>query len=170
MMKRAFLWLGAVAALASFAANVFVAQPAMALDFALPPAPALERPIVDQTGTLSTAEIDKLSEEIAAFRQAKDVQIGVLMIPTIGIRSLEDYSLSVARAWGIGDKQRDSGVLLVIAKDDRKLRIEVGSGQEGGLTDARAGRIIRNVIAPEFAKENWAAGISAGVAEIAAAI
>ena len=108
----------------------------------VPAAPPLERPIIDQTESLANEDIDRIAQLINAERQKKSFQIGVLMIPTLGSDdSLEEYSLKVARQWGIGDKKKSNGVLLLIAKNDRKMRIEVGNGMEGSLTDARASQI-----------------------------
>ena len=133
----------------------------------IPAAPPLDRPIVDQTKTLSDGDIARISNLINAERQKKSFQIGVLMIPTLGSDdSLEEYSLKVARQWGIGDKKKSNGVLLIIAKNDRKMRIEVGNGMEGSLTDARASQIIRNTIAPKFRSGDYAGGVEAGVKRI----
>ena len=133
----------------------------------IPAAPPLDRPIVDQTKTLSDGDIARISNLINAERQKKSFQIGVLMIPTLGSDdSLEEYSLKVARQWGIGDKKKSNGVLLLIAKNDRKMRIEVGNGMEGSLTDARASQIIRNTIAPKFRSGDYAGGVEAGVKRI----
>lgn len=133
----------------------------------VPAAPPLERPIIDQTESLANEDIDRITQLINAERQKKSFQIGVLMIPTLGSDdSLEEYSLKVARQWGIGDKKKSNGVLLLIAKNDRKMRIEVGNGMEGSLTDARASQIIRNTIAPKFRSGDYAGGVEAGVKRI----
>ncbi len=133
----------------------------------VPAAPPLERPIIDQTESLANEDIDRIAQLINAERQKKSFQIGVLMIPTLGSDdSLEEYSLKVARQWGIGDKKKSNGVLLLIAKNDRKMRIEVGNGMEGSLTDARASQIIRNTIAPKFRSGDYAGGVEAGVKRI----
>ena len=133
----------------------------------VPAAPPLERPIIDQTESLANEDIDRIAQLINAERQKKSFQIGVLMIPTLGSDdSLEEYSLKVARQWGIGDKKKSNGVLLLIAKKDRKMRIEVGNGIEGSLTDARASQIIRNTIAPKFRSGDYAGGVEAGVKRI----
>ena len=133
----------------------------------IPAAPPLDRPIVDQTKTLSNEDIARISNLIKAERQKKSFQIGVLMIDTLGNDdSLEEYSLKVARQWGIGDKKQSNGALLFIAKNDRKMRIEVGNGMEGSLTDARASQIIRNTIAPKFRSGDYAGGVEAGVKRI----
>ena len=133
----------------------------------VPAAPPLERPIIDQTESLANEDIDRIAQLINAERQKKSFQIGVLMIPTLGSDdSLEEYSLKVARQWGIGDKKKSNGVLLLIAKNDRKMRIEVGNGMESSLTDARASQIIRNTIAPKFRSGDYAGGVEAGVKRI----
>ena len=133
----------------------------------VPAAPPLERPIIDQTESLANEDIDRIAQLINAERQKKSFQIGVLMIPTLGSDdSLEEYSLKVARQWGVGDKKKSNGVLLLIAKNDRKMRIEVGNGMEGSLTDALASQIIRNTIAPKFRSGDYAGGVEAGVKRI----
>lgn len=133
----------------------------------IPAAPPLDRPIVDQTKTLSNEDVSRISNLIKVERQKKSLQIGVLMIDTLGNDdSLEEYSLKVARQWGIGDKKQSNGALLFIAKNDRKMRIEVGNGMEGSLTDARASQIIRNTIAPKFRSGDYAGGVEAGVKRI----
>lgn len=137
-----------------------------------PKAPTLDVPIVDQTGTLTAGQIQQLADTIiATSRKEKSYQIGILIIPTLGNDEyLEGYSLKVARDWGIGEKDTSNGVLLLIAKDDRKLRIEVGRGLEGDLTDVRANRIIRNVITPKFKEGKYFEGISEGVNSIQLAV
>ena len=133
----------------------------------VPAAPPLERPIIDQTESLANEDIDRIAQLINAERQKKSFQIGVLMFSTLGSDdSLEEYSLKVARQWGVGDKKKSNGVLLLIAKNDRKMRIEVGNGMEGSLTDARASQIIRNTIAPKFRSGDYAGGVEAGVKRI----
>lgn len=133
----------------------------------VPAAPPLERPIIDQTESLANEDIDRIAQLINAERQKKSFQIGVLMISTLGSDdSLEEYSLKVARQWGVGDKKKSNGVLLLIAKNDRKMRIEVGNGMEGSLTDALASQIIRNTIAPKFRSGDYAGGVEAGVKRI----
>lgn len=135
---------------------------------AVPAAPPLSQPVVDQTGTLSPGDVSAISSTINDSRSRKDYQMAVLMIPTLGTGEyIEHYALTVARQWGIGQDAKDNGVLLLVAKDDRKVRIEVGRGLEGDLTDAESNRIIRNVIAPEFRKGNYASGVSQAVTSIA---
>ena len=160
-------WLAGV--VASIAVALAVSAGAAALD--VPKAPTLDVPIVDQTGTLTAGQIQQLADTIATSRKEKSYQIGILILPTLGNDEyLEGYSLKVARGWGIGEKDTSNGVLLLIVKDDRKLRIEVGRGLEGDLTDVRANRIIRNVITPKFKEGKYFEGISEGVNSIQLAV
>lgn len=140
---------------------------AYALD--VPPRPT-DIPLVDQTNTLTQAQKQALATRIADERKASGNQVAILMIPSLEDEPLEEYTLKVARGWGIGQKERDSGVLLLIAKDDRRLRIEVGYGLEGALTDIRSGQIIRDRITPQFRQNKYYEGISEGLSGIVAAI
>jgi uncharacterized protein len=128
--------------------------------------PPLSGRVVDQTGTLSSAEIDSLTQRLKNLEARKGSQIAVLMVPTTAPEGIEQYSIRVAEAWKIGRKKIDDGALLVIAKNDRKLRIEVGYGLEGALNDATAARIIEEVITPRFRSGDFAGGVSAGVDRI----
>jgi len=137
----------------------------------VPPAPTLDTSIVDQTRTLTEQQIADLSDQIRTGRTQKDYQIGILIIPTLGNDEyLEGYSLKVARQWGIGTKEKNNGVLMLVVKDDRKIRIEVGRGLEGDLTDIEAGRIIRDVITPNFKKGDYYNGIRLGTQSIQAEV
>jgi uncharacterized protein len=128
--------------------------------------PPLIGRVVDQTGTLSSGDIALLQQTIRSFEQSKGSQIAVLIVPTTQPETIEQYSLRVAETWKIGRKKIDDGVLLVVAKDDRKLRIEVGYGLEGAMTDATSKRIIDEIITPRFRSGDFAGGISAGVDRI----
>jgi uncharacterized protein len=150
-----------------FLAVMLVPATASALD--VPPVPT-DVPIVDQTNTLTPEQKSQLAGMIAAERSASGNQIGILMIPSLQSDVLEEYSLKVARAWGIGTKERNSGVLLFISKNDRKIRIEVGYGLEGALPDIRAGQIIRDRIAPLFQKGQYFEGVKSGLEGITTAI
>lgn len=163
--------IGRISIISSLAALIVASAAALSV-YALdtPPRPPLDRPIVDQTQTLSDVEITTISDKINASRKEKEYQLGILIIPTLADESLEGFSLKVARAWGIGAKDKDNGVLLLVAKNDRKLRIEVGRGLEGDLTDVEANRIIRNVITPQFKKGAYAAGVTQGVESIVAQV
>lgn len=137
----------------------------------VPARPPLETPVIDQTNTLSKNQISSLSDRIAKNRGEKDFQLGVLMIPTLGSsESLEDYSLKVAREWGIGAKDKNNGVLLFIAKNDRKIRIEVGSGLEGDLTDLQSKHVIDDVLAPKFRTGDFYGGIGGAIDSISALV
>src|SRR5712672_2917740 len=133
---------------------------AAAADVAVPP---LSGRVVDQTGTLSSGDIASLTQTLQSLEARKGSQVAVLIVPTTAPETVEQYSLRVAEAWKIGRKKIDDGALLVVAKDDRKLRIEVGYGLEGALTDVTSKRIIDEVITPRFRSGDFAGGISSGV-------
>jgi uncharacterized protein len=132
-------------------------------DVAVPP---LTGRVVDKTATLSSSDIASLDQTLKDFEAKKGSQIAVLIVPTTQPETIEQYSLRVAEAWKIGRKKIDDGAILVVAKDDRKLRIEVGYGLEGALTDVTARRIIDEVITPKFRSGDFAGGISDGVNRI----
>ena len=112
----------------------------------------------------------KLEQFLRDFEKSDSTQISVLTIPTLDGESLEDYSLRVLESWGIGQKGKDNGALLLVAKAEKKIRIEVGYGLEGRLTDLLAGRIVDNEISPQFKQGNFDGGIVAGVVGIAQAV
>jgi uncharacterized protein len=126
--------------------------------------------VVDQTGTLSAGDISSLTQTLKDLETRKGSQIAVLIVPTTEPETIEQYSIRVAEAWKIGRRKIDDGALLVVAKDDRKLRIEVGYGLEGALTDVTASRIISEIIVPRFRSGDFAGGISAGVDRIVAVV
>ena len=119
--------------------------------------------MVDQTGTLAAGDIASLTQTLRDLETRKGSQIAVLIVPTTDGEAIEQFSLRVAEAWKIGRKKIDDGALLVIAKNDRRLRIEVGYGLEGALTDATTKRIIDEDITPKFKAGDFAGGVSAGV-------
>lgn len=124
---------------------------------------------MDRTGTLTRDQITALERKLAAFERETTNQIAVLLIPSLEGDSLEDYSIRLAEKWKIGQQGRNNGVILLIVKNDRKLRIEVGYGLEGALPDALGGTIIRNEIAPRFKAGQFLQGIEAGIDSIIAA-
>src|SRR4030081_1945390 len=132
-------------------------------DVAVPP---LTGRVVDKTATLSSSDIASLDLTLKDFEAKKGSQIAVLMVPTTQPETIEQYSLRVAEAWKIGRKKIDDGAILVVAKNDRKLRIEVGYGLEGALTDVTVKRIIDEVITPKFRSGDFAGGIFDGVNRI----
>jgi len=139
------------------------------------PAAALEVPdrplgrVDDRTGTLTPDQIATLERKMAAFEQETTNQIAVLLIPSLEGDSLEDYSIRLAEKWKIGQKGRNNGAILLVVKNDRKLRIEVGYGLEGALPDALSGTILRDEIAPRLRNGQFFEGIEAGIEAIMAA-
>src|SRR6267378_1750419 len=125
--------------------------------------PTLTGRVVDQTGTLTSGDIASLTQTLKDLEIRKGSQIAVLVVPTTEGEAIEQFSIRVAEAWKIGRKKIDDGALLVIAKNDRHLRIEVGYGLEGALTDVTSKRIIDEIITPKFKAGDFAGGISAGV-------
>jgi len=152
IFARAFL-------LAFLVCWAFVAQ----ADVAVPP---LSGRVVDQTGTLSDSDIASLTQKLKDFETRKGSQVTVLIVPTTAPETIEQFSIRVAEAWKIGRRKIDDGAILIVAKNDRKLRIEVGYGLEGSLTDVTARRIIDEIIVPKFRSGDFAGGISAGVERI----
>jgi uncharacterized protein len=132
-------------------------------DVAVPP---LTGRVVDKTATLSSSEIASLDRSLKDFEARKGSQVAVLIVPTTQPETIEQFSIRVADAWKIGRRRVDDGAILVVAKDDRKLRIEVGYGLEGALTDVTAKRIIDEVITPKFRAGDFAGGVSDGVDRI----
>ncbi|MEQ1438346.1 YgcG family protein [Fontimonas sp. SYSU GA230001] len=126
--------------------------------------------VTDLTGTLTAAQQRELTQRLIMFEQAKGSQLAVLIVPTTQPETVEQYALRVAEAWKLGRKGIDDGVLLLVAKDDRALRIEVGYGLEGALPDAIAKRIIAETITPSFRDGDFYGGIAAGVGQIIAVI
>ncbi|WP_024302511.1 YgcG family protein [Pseudogulbenkiania sp. MAI-1] len=128
--------------------------------------PPLSAHIVDQTATLSREQTATLEQTLQAFEASKGSQLAVLIVPTTGEETIEQYGLRVVEQWKLGRKNVDDGALLLVAKDDRTLRIEVGYGLEGALTDATSKRIISEIIVPRFRQGDFYGGISAGVERI----
>ena len=136
-------------------------------DVAVPP---LTGRVVDQTGTLSSSDVAALTQTLKDLEARKGSQVAVLIVPTTAPETIEQYSIRVAEAWKVGRRKIDDGALLVVAKDDHKLRIEVGYGLEGALTDVTARRIIDEIITPKFRSGDFAGGISAGIDRIVGVI
>lgn len=125
--------------------------------------PAFTGWVVDQTNTLDASTKAQLEQRLAELDKTKGAQVAVLVVPTTGEDTIESYAVRAFEQWRLGRKSVDDGVLLVVAKDDRKLRIETGYGLEGAITDLLAGRIIREQITPRFRVNDYAGGIVAGV-------
>ena len=125
--------------------------------------PQLTRHVTDLTGTLTAPQVDQLDAQLVSLEKTKGAQLVVLMVGSTGPQDIEGYSLAVAEANKIGRKGTDDGVLLLIAKNDRHARIEVGYGLEGAIPDAATARIIREYIAPKFRTNDYFGGISDAV-------
>jgi len=128
--------------------------------------PYLSGRVVDEAGILSPDARAKIGAMSQAREQATGDQIAVLTMPSLEGESIEGFATRVFDAWKLGAKGKDNGVLLIVAPNDRKMRIEVGYGLEGSMTDAASSRIIREVMAPKFKKNDYDGGIADGVAAI----
>ncbi|MEQ9592696.1 MAG: TPM domain-containing protein, partial [Cyclobacteriaceae bacterium] len=117
----------------------------------------------DEAKVLSQGAVDRLEQQLRLYEDSTSNQIAILVVPSLEGDILEEYSLRVAEEWKLGQKDKDNGALLLVAIEDRKMRIEVGEGLEGVLTDALSNRIIRNEMAPAFRRGDYEAGIQAGV-------
>jgi uncharacterized protein len=139
------------------------------------PAAALEVPtyperVNDRADMLDADAEARLGERLAALERSTGAQVVVLTIPSLEGEVLEDYSLRVADEWGLGRADRDDGLLFLVARDDRKMRFEVGYGLEGTIPDVIAGRILDGAVRPRFRDGDFAGGIEAGVEAVAGAI
>jgi uncharacterized protein len=144
---------------------MLAALPALAQsspDAGMPPFPTLTGPVVDDAHLLPADVLQQLSEKLAAYAQANGAQVVVVTLPTLNGYPIEYYGYQLGRHWGIGQKGKDNGVLLIVDAGERHVRIEVGYGLEGTLTDAQTVLIIHNVITPRFRKGDFAGGITAG--------
>ncbi len=130
------------------------------------PVPPLTGRVTDQTGTLSAEQTATLEQTLSAFEARKGSQLAVLMVATTAPEEVEQYALRVAEQWKLGRKKIDDGAILVVAKNDRAMRIEVGYGLEGALSDLTSKRIISETILPRFKGQDFYGGITAGVDQI----
>lgn len=126
----------------------------------------LSRRVTDLTGTLSASQVATLENTLAAFETKKGSQIAVLIVPTTQPEAIEQFGIRVAEKWKLGRADVDDGLILIVAKNDRKLRIEVGYGLEGAIPDAVARRVIDEVITPYFKTGDFYGGIDAGVQQL----
>ncbi|MBV9520130.1 MAG: TPM domain-containing protein, partial [Hyphomicrobiales bacterium] len=143
----AFIWL-------------FSLAPAMAAD---PNFPALTGRVVDAANLLTPEVRARLEDKLKAYEDKTSDQVVVATVPSLGELSIEDYANKLFRSWGIGQKGKNNGALLLVAPKEHKLRIETGYGAEGALTDAASSTILNTVIAPKFRHSDFAGGIEAGV-------
>ena len=137
-----------------------------ALAWALVPVPESSHRVTDLTGTLTAAQTGALDARLAQFEARKGSQIAVLIVPTTQPEDIAQFGIRVADAWKIGRDRIDDGVILLVAKDDRTMRIEVGYGLEGVIPDAVAKRIVAEIIVPRFQAGDFAGGIEAGLAQL----
>jgi uncharacterized protein len=159
-----------MAATALVVSAAFSAVFSIAAAQTLQPIPKLEARVTDVTGTLTAGQQAELEQKLADFEARKGAQIAVLLVPTTQPEEIEQYSIRVAEAWKLGRKKVDDGALLILAKDDHKLRIENGYGLEGVLTDAASNRIIEDTMVPLLRQGQYYAAIGAGVDQMMALI
>ena len=128
--------------------------------------PPLAGHVNDLTGTLTTEQKAALEQTLTAFEVKKGSQLAVLIVASTAPEEIEQFALRVAEKWKLGRKRVDDGAIVVVAKDDRAVRIEVGYGLEGALTDITSKRIISETMLPQFRAQNYFGGINAGVGQI----
>ena len=128
--------------------------------------PAFDSPVVDTTGTLDAASKQQIERQALALQQRKGSQLQVLVIASTAPETIEQYAVRAFESFKLGRKGLDDGVLLVVAKDDRKVRIEVGYGLEGAIPDITAGRVIQEYMVPKFRQGDYAGGIVDAVAQL----
>jgi uncharacterized protein len=141
-----------------------------ALAWAQLPVPALTSHVIDTTGTLSTAQLQQLEGKLALFEKERGSQLVILLVPTTQPEDIAAYANRVAATWKIGRKEVGDGLLLIVAKDDRRVRIEVARALEGAIPDLMARRIIDQTITPGFKQNDFSGGLHAGVTQIMALI
>jgi len=128
--------------------------------------PQLQGYINDYARMISSAAATRLEEELKSFEQSDSTQVVILTIPTLQGEAIDGFGIKVAEAWKIGQKNKDNGIIVIVAKQERKIRIEVGRGLEGKMTDLLAGRIIDLVISPRFKRGDFDGGFIAGVSAL----
>ena len=134
------------------------------------PVPELTARVIDQTGTLDAVQRQGLEDKLAAFEQRKGTQMVVLLVPTTQPEDIASYANRVANAWKIGRKEVGDGIVVIVAKNDRKVRIEVAKTLEGAVPDLAASQIIEEAITPRFRQGDFAGGLQAGVDQLIARI
>jgi uncharacterized protein len=157
--------------LAGAAASLFLAFAAMAADVTEPiPVPKLTGRVVDLSGTLALPDRETIAAKLQAFEQSKGSQIAVLLVPSLGPETIEEFATRVTDEWKLGRKGVDDGVLFVIAMKERRMRIQTGRGVQGVLTDALSRRIIAERVSPRFRTGDFAGGVADGVDAIIKAV
>ena len=155
---------------ALFSAALLVSGAAAADDAGMPPFPELTGPVVDGANLLSADAQDAIVRKLRAYDQSSGNQLVVVTVASLDGYPIEQWGYQLGRHWGIGEKGKNTGAILIVDRDERKLRIEVGYGLEGTLTDAQSDNIIRNVILPPFKQGDYAQGIDDGVDAILAVL
>jgi uncharacterized protein len=155
------------AAAAGLCLAALLAHGDVAGEVAVPP---LTARVIDLTGTLSGGAVNRLEGELAGLEAKKGSQLAVLIVPTTQPEEIEQYGIRVADQWKLGRKGVDDGAILIVAKDDRRVRIEVGYGLEGALPDATANRILDETIKPHFKLGDYDGGVEAGIAQMIAVV
>ncbi|MFZ4288223.1 TPM domain-containing protein [Variovorax sp. HJSM1_2] len=153
---RRWTWWSALLCLAWLSVSAALAQSPL-------PVPPLTAHVIDQTGSFSAAQQQALEAKLSSFEASSGAQVVVLMVPTTAPEDIFDYSNRVANTWKIGRKNIGDGVLLVIAKNDRRLRFEIAKTLEGAIPDVLAKRVIDEAITPHLRQGNYAAGVEAGL-------
>ncbi len=134
------------------------------------PTPPLKARVTDLTGTLTVAQRADLEQRLAALERDKGAQIAVLLLPTTQPETIEEFGIRLAESWKIGRRGIDDGVIVIVAKDDRAVRIEVGYGLEGAIPDAVAKRIIEELIVPRFRRGDFHGGLQSAIDALASLI
>jgi uncharacterized protein len=160
LVLRGFL-LGLALVLAPLLARVSAAQN-------VPPRPNPPRLVTDLAGLLQPGEVQALEQKLLAYNDSTSSQVAVVTVPTLDGSDIESYAQALYQSWGIGQKGKDNGLLILIANQEHKVRIQPGYGLEGAIPDAMAGRIIRNTMAPAFRQNQYYAGLDKGIDELEA--
>lgn len=155
-------------AFAGAAAALLLAFSAIAQDEV--PVPKLGARVTDLTGTLTAAQRESLELRLRSFEESKGSQVAVLLVPTLGSETIEDFAGRVADTWQLGRKGIDDGVLFVVALKERRMRIHTGRGVQGTLTDAASKRIVAEIVTPHFRAGDFPGGVQAGVDAILKAV
>lgn len=152
------------------AAQVAAPVDAAQVSAAREPVPPYSARVLDTTSTLNTQQIAALNEQILAIEADTRAAVVVFMLPTTGEDSIEEYATRVFETWKLGDTQRDDGILILVALEDRRMRIEVGQGLEGSVPDVLAGRIIDEQMKPRFQRNDYAGGLEAAIIHLGEAV
>ena len=155
-------------ALAAILASVWLLTVSWAVPAAEPvPLPVLAARVTDLTATLPADRVASLEARLAALEREKGAQIAILLLPTTQPETIEQFGIRLAESWRIGRRGADDGVIVIVAKEDRKMRIEIGYGLEGAIPDAVAKRIVAEIMAPRFRQGDFAGGLDVAVAALA---